>query len=537
MAYGPQENDAEETLNSFYTNLSVQLEVAFLNGDSVVLLGDFNAKLGNGIINQDAHAMSKSGKILFSLFQKYNLCLLNSSDICQGTFTRIHECNKRIETSVLDYVFVSDDLQQHVVSMVIDEEKQFTPWRKLKASKRFSDHCAIRFQVNNTIFTKEHYTKRIEVWNFNDPKGWEKFHSLTDSLNLNKPLWKTNDHVELSYQSWKGELESILHQCFKKKRIVHTQHVYNKEIRILIKQRKKLKSQLKKSSIASSYYHWLPKQIELLDQLIDKKISDFNINIIRSFITDGGVINKQNFWKLKKAIAPFSKETPCALLNKQDILLTDPAAIRNEYYSEFKHRLRTRVIKPGLEWYESFHKDICQLRLKFAKGNSSPDFTLHELHELKTGKCTDPTGMVREIFKRSANGLIISVLDMVNSIKRSKIFPLEWSEIWIRTLKKKRGSFRKLENYRDIFLVPILSIIFEKLLKNRISQHLQQNMSRFQSGGMKGKSVVDNLFITRGLINHAAYLNKELWITFYDIEKCFDSLWLEDCTIHSGIWE
>ena len=131
------------------------------------------------------------------------------------------------------------------------------------------------------------------------------------------------------------------------------------------------------------------------------------------------------------------------------------------------------MIKPGLEWYESFYKDICHLRLKFVKGNSSPDFTLHELHvvikELKTDKCTDPTGMVREIFKRSADGLIISVLDMVNSIKRSKIFPLEWSEIWIRTLKKKRGSFRKLENYRGIFLVPILSIMFEKLLKNRIS--------------------------------------------------------------------
>ena len=127
MAYGPQENDTEETLNSFYTNLSVQLEVAFLNGDSVVLLRDFNAKLGNGIINQDAHAVSKSGKMLFSLFQEYNLCLLNSSDICHGTFTRIHQCNKIIETSVLDYVFVGDDLQQHVVSMVTDEQKQFTP--------------------------------------------------------------------------------------------------------------------------------------------------------------------------------------------------------------------------------------------------------------------------------------------------------------------------------------------------------------------------------------------------------------------------
>ena len=45
-----------------------------------------------------------------------------------------------------------------------------------------------------------------------------------------------------------------------------------------------------------------------------------------------------------------------SLLNKKDILLTDPAAIRNEYCSEFEHRLRARVIKPGLEWYESFFR-------------------------------------------------------------------------------------------------------------------------------------------------------------------------------------
>ena len=66
-------------------------------------------------------------------------------------------------------------------------------------------------------------------------------------------------------------------------------------------------------------------------------------------------------------------------------------------------------------------------------------------------------------------------------------------------------------------------------MKNRLSNTLQENISKFQNGGMKGKGVVDNLFIIRGIINPAKYLGKELWLTFYDIEKCFDSLWLEDC--------
>ena len=60
-------------------------------------------------------------------------------------------------------------------------------------------------------------------------------------------------------------------------------------------------------------------------------------------------------------------------------------------------------------------------------------------------------------------------------------------------------------------------------------------MTKFQTGGIKGKGVVDNLFIMRALISHLLYVNQPLFLTLYDIEKCFDSLWLEDCI--NLLWE
>ena len=54
----------------------------------------------------------------------------------------------------------------------------------------------------------------------------------------------------------------------------------------------------------------------------------------------------------------------------------------------------------------------------------------------------DPTGMVREISKKAGHSFLNSLLDMMNSIKTSKILPLEWSKTWITTLKKKKGSFK-----------------------------------------------------------------------------------------------
>ena len=59
-------------------------------------------------------------------------------------------------------------------------------------------------------------------------------------------------------------------------------------------------------------------------------------------------------------------------------------------------------------------------------------------------------------------------------------------------------------------------------------------MAKFQTGGMRVKAVTANLFILRSIIDHSKYLEKELWISFYDIEKCFDSLWPEDCM--SSLW-
>ena len=281
------------------------------------------------------------------------------------------------------------------------------------------------------------------------------------------------------------------------------------------------------------------KKIKKYDKLIDHKISEFNINFIKRSIGKAGTIDKQSFWKLKKILAPRNKEIPHSILDRHDNLLTDSITIKNEYRTEFQYRLRKREIKSDLKWYEAFQNRLCQLRIKACRSSINPNFSLDDVKqavgELKLGRSADPTGMVREIFKKCGDGLLYSLVEMVNTIKASKNLPSDWNKIWIRTLKKKKGTFRKLDNYRVIFLVPIVSIIFENLLKNRISDTLQQNISKFQNGGMKGKGVVDNLFILRGIINHENYLGKELWLTFYDIEKCFDSLWLEDCI--NSLWD
>ena len=123
FVYGPQENDPEDIKESLYHDVSVQIQTAYLNGDSVILVVDFNAKLGHSVFQNDIHPMSNNGQLLFDMFNNYNMKLLNSSKSCIGTFTRIHKYRQEIEKSILQYVFVSSDLEKHFIYCTLMNQK------------------------------------------------------------------------------------------------------------------------------------------------------------------------------------------------------------------------------------------------------------------------------------------------------------------------------------------------------------------------------------------------------------------------------
>ena len=81
--------------------------------------------------------------------------------------------------------------------------------------------------------------------------------------------------------------------------------------------------------------------------------------------------------------------------------------------------------KRELRSYENFQNFICQLRLSVSQKSTSSDFTLSELKlvvkQFKKGKCVDSIGHVREIFKYSGDGFLISLLWMINKIKCSRV--------------------------------------------------------------------------------------------------------------------
>ena len=139
--------------------------------------------------------------------------------------------------------------------------------------------------------------------------------------------------------------------------------------------------------------------------------------------------------------------------------ITDENSIREEYKDEFNFRLRKHSITEGLKDYEKLNNLLCGPILQNSKRNSSPDFTMEEmevaLKELKTGKCIDPLGFVREMFINGGEKLTQSLLQMANSLKKYEICTSKLEQNVYSYHKKKTGFTRKLSIYRGTFLVPV----------------------------------------------------------------------------------
>ena len=108
--------------------------------------------------------------------------------------------------------------------------------------------------------------------------------------------------------------------------------------------------------------------------------------------------------------------------------------------------------------------------------------------------------------------------------------PKQWNSVIIAIIYKNKGSRKSLVNYRGIFLASIVAKVFERMLKNRMKSYMEK-VDLCQGGTRSNRGPPDNTFMVNAVIDHSIYIGKSLYITTYDFEQVFDSLWLQDCIL------
>ena len=88
----------------------------------------------------------------------------------------------------------------------------------------------------------------------------------------------------------------------------------------------------------------------------------------------------------------------------------------------------------------------------------------------------------------------------------------------------KKGDSTQVDNYRPISLLPQLGKVLEKLVHNRLSSYIENNLllNNNQHGFRKSRSTLDALYQLTVQINNNMDRKFPTLATFIDFKKAFD---------------
>ena len=318
----------------------------------------------------------------------------------------------------------------------------------------------------------------------------------------------------------------MLHQCFKKIKI--TENAV-KEEDILYSKQKELKSRTDPES--------KKKLAEIEEELVNLKSNDLH-NIIKDEIEqidcESGGFNSGHLWKIKSKLKSKENNKYTAIEDENGKLLTSEEEIDEETMKHYTNVLKNRPIKTNLEQHKKDREQLCEERIMEAKKNITPDWTDDKvkrvIKELKKKKSRDPHGYSNEIIQAGGDDLELAIKKLMNNIKRQQTFPQCLEPCNITSLFKNKGSRKNLNFYRGIFRVSVFRNILDKLIFNDEYENIDKNLTDSNVGGRKGRGIRDNLFVLNAITNSVKNGNEEACdIQVFDVEKCFDSLWVQEC--------
>ena len=138
-----------------------------------------------------------------------------------------------------------------------------------------------------------------------------------------------------------------------------------------------------------------------------------------------------------------------------------------------------------------------------------------------------------EVYKAGGLPMAEKLTELFQCMWRKEAIPQDLKDASIIHLYKRKGNPQVCDNHRGISLLSIAGKILAKILLNRLNAHLDQAglIPESQCGFRKDRGTIDMIFTARQLQEKCQEQNVDLYMTFVDLTKAFDTV------SRDGLWK
>ena len=529
-AYAPTMTWTDEVKDQFYSDLDSVIR-SVPAADKLILLGDFNARVGTessmwpGIIGPyGVGKCNSNGLLLLQKCAEHSLSITNTnfSLPLRNRLSWMHPRSKNWH--LIDYIIVRQRDRQDV-----------RVTKSMCGAECGTDHRLIVSKLNLVLRRQRRpqgkaIPKRFDVSKFSSQSKCSEFSdelaSKLDGLTLNP------DDVE---QSWK-ELSTILYNCasstvgFPDRKHQDWFNENNVEIRQLIQEKNRLfqahisdpSSQSKESAFKASRSKLQRELRSMKNSWLEERVSETQMYADTN--------NTRKFYESLKAIyGPSSSGITPLLSANGETRITDTDAILDRWAEHFDSVLN-RPSNMNLDSIEH----LPQTPINFTLSDiPSLEETKAAVKQLSLNKSPGDDSIPAEIYVHGGDSVIEKLVELFQIIFDSESLPQQFKDPTIVHLYKNKGDRQCCDNHRGISLLCIAGKILARILLNRLLVHLPANnlLPESQCGFRGERGTVDMVFAVRQIQEKCIEQNMDLYMTFVDLTKAFDTVCRE------GLWK
>lgn len=515
--YAPTEGTEEEKMEQFYNELQNTLDEIREKGERIVLMGDWNARIGKdeniGLGCMGRHGeeiINRNGVKMIRFCQTNDLLIGNSftQQALQNKYTFVAE--GREAKSIIDYVVHTQQMRQNIKQVWTEQRAEIgthhrlvmaeMTWRKLVqqeqveysriAVKKLKDEQKKRRYQEETDKDFKMEEKKVEM---GMEERWEKFKEIimkkAEEICGNLSIKKSNKKTEW----WNADIQEEVRK--KKKAWKKYNSTRDEQDKKEYQERRNIVKELVRKGKKESW--------KKFGETLNQNYRD----------------NNRSFWNKVKSLRGKKRKELRGVRDKHNQLktnITEILEVWREYYEEKYMGEETEGIER-----EGIIEQIA------ANDNHMEEIRSEELEEaisrIKVGKASgadkiDPE-MIKWIGKEGKKWL----LEIIREAWRTNKMPREWEDNLLIPIHKK-GEEDMCGNYRDICLSSVVFKLYTRILERRLRTEIEGKLEDEQTAFRAKRQTVDNISILRNIIEKNNDQGNNIYITFIDLKAAFDSI-------------
>jgi hypothetical protein len=502
--YAPDITKPLEEIEEFYTQLEHIISEVPVS-EKLIMLGDFNARIGNTIIpgikqRFNESALNRNGEMLI------DVCSRNEMRICNTFFPHKlqHKYtfeNSRGDKSMIDHIVTNRKILPTSIKDV----------RVLSSANIGSDHhlvlCKILLKHPKGRHKEPKYVTKINVKAIeNDSTRGLYMNRLTNKISQNEIT--EQDTVEDAWKKIKLNIKDAAKEALGESKVningrPNLKPWYEESVKTLAKE-KRVSYLIYRSNPTPEEYRKYKTVRNRVNREIDKIKKDYWQKFTTDIERDLSGAQRKIWNMLRKQKKPVT-----------EYIQTNKITIEeweNYFVNLFGNNTqRTAAVEEG----ERSEVVLTSTEVKMA------------IKKLKNRKSPGIDEIPNELIKYGGVKIMEEIRKLFNKILSQDIVPNEWKmSITIPIFKK--GDKTNPENYRGISLLCAIQKLFTSILKRKLEQIIENNDE--QQGFRRNRSTTDAVFVLTQIKEKSLEYNEPAFMCFVDLTKAFDRVLLEDVT-------